>query len=91
MSLFLLLIWSNDSCLENVGILIAAGFIAGESLTGLAFAPFKIAEMAILKIFSNPPIEIGVIVLALIAWALIYIPLKNAGKPEDPAPPAVSM
>jgi putative OPT family oligopeptide transporter len=76
---------------ENVGILIAAGFIAGEALTGLAFAPFKIAEMAILKIFSNPPIEIGVIVLALIAWALIYIPLKNAGKPEDPAPPAVSM
>ena len=77
--------------MENVGILLAAGFIAGEALTGLAFAPFKIAEVAILKFFANPPIELGLVVLLIIAVVLIYIPLKNAGKPDDPAPPAVSM
>jgi len=76
---------------ENVGILLAAGFIAGEALTGLAFAPFKIAEVAILKIFANPPIELGIVVLLIIAAVLIYIPLRNAGKPDEPAPPAVSM
>jgi OPT family oligopeptide transporter len=72
---------------ENVGILIAAGFIAGEALTGLAFAPFKIAEVTLLKFFTHPPIEIGLVVLLIIAAALIYIPLKNAGSPDEPAPP----
>lgn len=76
---------------ENVGILLAAGFIAGEALTGLAFAPFKIAEVEILQIFAKAPIEIGILVLALISFIMVYIPLKNAGKPDEPAPPAVSM
>lgn len=76
---------------ENVGVLLAAGFIAGEALTGLAFAPFKIAKVELLQIFAKAPIEIGVIVLAIIAFIMIYVPLKNAGKPDEPAPPAVSM
>jgi len=73
---------------ENIGILIAAGFIAGEALTGLAFAPFKIAEVAILKIFADPPFSISLVILTLIALALIYIPMKNAGSPDEPAPPS---
>lgn len=76
---------------ENVGVLLAAGFIAGEALTGLAFAPFKIAKVELLQIFAKAPIEIGLLVLAIIAFIMIYIPLKNAGKPDEPAPPAVSM
>ncbi len=76
---------------ENIGILLAAGFIAGESITGLAFAPFKIAEVALLRIFAHPPVELGMVVLLIIVLVLIYFPLKNAGRPEDPAPPAVSM
>lgn len=76
---------------ENVGVLLAAGFIAGEALTGLGFAPFKIAEVNILQIFAKAPIEIGVVVLALIAFIMVYVPVKNAGKPDEPAPPSVSM
>ncbi|MCX6257620.1 MAG: oligopeptide transporter, OPT family, partial [Bacteroidia bacterium] len=79
---------------ENVGILIAAGFIAGEALTGLAFAPFKIAEMKILQIFANPSTlfyVLSFVILIIIALALIWIPVKNAGSPDEPAPPAVSM
>ena len=76
---------------ENVGILLAAGFIAGEALTGLAFAPFKIAEWEILQIFAKAPIEIGVVVLVIISFIMVYVPLKNAGKPDEPAPPSVSM
>ncbi len=76
---------------ENVGVLLAAGFIAGEALTGLAFAPFKIAKVELLQIFAKAPIEIGILVLAIIAFIMIYVPLKNAGKPDEPAPPAVSM
>jgi putative OPT family oligopeptide transporter len=76
---------------ENVGVLLAAGFIAGEALTGLAFAPFKIAKVELLQIFAKAPIEIGVVVLAIIAFIMVYVPLKNAGKPDEPAPPPVSM
>jgi putative OPT family oligopeptide transporter len=80
--------------IENVGILLAAGFIAGEALTGLAFAPFKIAEVELLKIFPHPTTVfhlISFVVLVIIAITLIWIPLRNAGKPDEPAPPAVSM
>ncbi|MCX6149070.1 MAG: oligopeptide transporter, OPT family [Ignavibacteriales bacterium] len=76
---------------ENVGVLLAAGFIAGEALTGLAFAPFKIAEIDIYRIFTVPPIEISIVILLIITAVLIYIPLRNAGKPDEPAPPTAVM
>jgi hypothetical protein len=30
-------------------------------------------------------------ILAIIGLILIYIPLKNAGKPDEPAPPSAGM
>jgi hypothetical protein len=30
-------------------------------------------------------------VLVIIALVMIYVPLKNAGRPEDPAPPTAIM
>jgi len=77
--------------IENIGILLASGFIAGEALTGLGFAPFKIAEMKIPQIFAEPPLLIGFVILAIIGLILIYIPLRNAGKPDEPAPPSAGM
>ncbi len=77
--------------IENVGILVAAGLIAGEALTGLAFAPFKIAEVKIMEIFSNPPQFIGYLILIIIALILIYIPIRNAGKADEPAPPSAGV
>ena len=79
--------------IENTGVLLAAGFIAGEALTGLGFAPLKIWEINYGAIFSN--IEnywpISLIILAVIALIMIYIPLKNAGRPDEPAPPTAVM
>jgi len=75
---------------ENVGILIAAGLIAGEALTGLAFAPFKIANVNLTQTFYDPPIIIGLTIIVLIAIGLIRIPLKNAGSPDEPAPPSAN-
>jgi len=77
--------------IENVGILLASGFIAGEALTGLGFAPFRIADFNIWTIFADPPLLIGISVLALIGIILIYVPMKNAGSPDEPAPPAAGM
>jgi putative OPT family oligopeptide transporter len=79
--------------IENTGVLLAAGLIAGEALIGLLFAGFAIGEIGYDKwlpeLFSFLPFrfEISAFLFALIAWLLIQIPLNNAGKPDDPAPP----
>ena len=87
---------AQKSRVENNGVLIAAGLIAGEALIGLLFAGFYFFEVPILPIFTNPkeetiPLLIGLAVIVLIGWLLVRIPVKNAGKPDDPAPPQVSM
>jgi len=82
---------AQKSRVENTGILIAAGLIAGEALIGLLFAGFAFWEISLAAIFAEPSFIISLIVFAFIGWLLVSIPLKNAGKPDDPAPPHVSM
>jgi putative OPT family oligopeptide transporter len=76
---------------ENNGVLLAAGLIAGEALVGLVFAAFAFFEIPLFTIFSNPSFLISLVVFAFIGWYLIKIPLENAGTPDQPAPPTVSM
>jgi len=82
---------------ENVGILIAAGLIAGEGLTGLLKALWKtlfqenVISLAIPRLLANPPYWIGLIIIALLGYYLIYVPLKNAGKADEPPPPSAVM
>lgn len=82
---------AQKSRVENNGILIAAGLIAGEALIGLLFAGFAFFEVSLLEITAEPTFIISLIVFAFIGWLLVQIPVKNAGKPDDPAPPQVSM
>ncbi|MFA3782116.1 OPT family oligopeptide transporter [Melioribacteraceae bacterium 4301-Me] len=76
---------------ENTGILLAAGLIAGEALIGLLFAAFAFWEIPIFSFFKEPSFWISLIVFAFIAWYLIRIPVKHAGKPDEPAAPHISM
>ncbi|MBN2206668.1 MAG: oligopeptide transporter, OPT family [Candidatus Aminicenantes bacterium] len=86
---------------ENVGILLAAGLIAGEGLTGLLRALWKFLFLNdILKIdmpaifkgtsyFGGFDLYFGgLIVLVLIGYFLIYKPLRNAGAADEPPPPS---
>ncbi|HEX9252637.1 MAG TPA: OPT/YSL family transporter, partial [Ignavibacteriaceae bacterium] len=82
---------SQKSRVENNGILLAAGLIAGEALIGLLFAGFAFFEVQLFSFFAEPSFLVSLIVFAFIAWLLVQIPVKNAGKPDDPAPPQVSM
>lgn len=82
---------AQKSRVENTGVLLAAGLIAGEALIGLLFAGFAFWEIPVFAIFEEPTFLISLIVFAFIAWYLIRVPVKHAGKPEDPAPPQVSM
>ncbi len=82
---------AQKSRVENNGILLAAGLIAGEALIGLLFAGFAFFEVSLYSFFAEPSFIVSLIVLAFIAWLLVRIPVKNAGNPNDPAPPQVSM
>jgi len=82
---------AQKSRVENNGVLIAAGLIAGEALIGLLFAGFAFWEIELFSIFREPAFIISLFVFAFIGWLLVSIPIKNAGKPDDPAPPQVSI
>lgn len=76
---------------ENVGILVASGLIAGEALTGLLFAYFKFKDIPVLQIFKDPSYLAGFAVLLLMGFVMVRLPLAKAGRPEDPAPPSAMM
>ncbi|HQO75960.1 MAG TPA: oligopeptide transporter, OPT family [Candidatus Saccharicenans sp.] len=79
---------------ENVGVLLAAGLIAGEALTGLVRAGWKffylqgIVGKDIPIIFAHPSYLLGLAVLVLIGLYLVAVPLRNAGAPDEPPPPS---
>jgi len=78
---------------ENVGILLASGLIAGEALTGLLHAAWKflffqnVLKFDVPEIFKNASYYLGLGVLVLIGVYLVYLPLRNKGKADEPAPP----
>jgi hypothetical protein len=74
---------------ESVGVLAASGMIAGEALTGLVTATFIFFRVKIPVLFDNPSYIAGIVVLLVLGFVLVKVPLNNAGRPEDPAPPAV--
>src|SRR5450759_4071387 len=76
---------------ENVGVLVASGLIAGEALSGLVIGWFNYQYGKLPALFEHPSYLAGVVVMALLALALIRIPLANAGDPNEPAPPSAIM
>lgn len=79
---------------ENVGVLLASGLIAGEALMGLVIAIFALQNVFLYDLFSffkNPPFLISFIVLLVLGLILVWIPVKNAGDPNQPAPPSSGM
>ncbi|MEK6649543.1 MAG: oligopeptide transporter, OPT family [Bacteroidota bacterium] len=75
---------------ENNGVLLAAGLIAGEALVGLAFAGiafYSVDLLGALKVFAEPSFIPSVFVFLVVGLVLVLIPIYNAGKPDEPAPP----
>jgi putative OPT family oligopeptide transporter len=85
----------------NIGILLAAGLIAGEGLTALLRALWKFlflqhylrSDIPTIfksgKYFGVVDLYIGgLAVLILIALYLILVPLRNAGAADEPPPPS---
>lgn len=85
----------------NVGILLAAGLIAGEGLMGLLKAAWKFFFLQNVIGFDIPAVfkggkyfgvvdlyAGGLAVLVLIGLYLIRVPIKNAGAADEPPPPS---
>jgi putative OPT family oligopeptide transporter len=76
---------------ENVGVLVASGLIAGEALAGLVTGWYNYKFGKLDEVFAHPSYLVGVAILAALAFILIQVPLRNAGDPNEPAPPAAIM
>jgi putative OPT family oligopeptide transporter len=82
--------------IENAGVLTASGLIAGEALCGLVVAGFRAAEKskghAILPdaSWAGTP-WLAILVLIALAVLMVRLPLANAGRPDEPAPPTAIM
>ncbi|MGB7603571.1 MAG: oligopeptide transporter, OPT family [Candidatus Sulfotelmatobacter sp.] len=82
---------------ENAGVLVASGLIAGEALLGLVWAGLQFvpqwgAPNHPPQIFNNPSYLVGgMIVLAGLAALMIFAPVSAAGDPNEPAPPTAMM
>ena len=78
---------------ENTGVLLAAGLIAGEALIGLLFAGLAFFDVKYADVlpgifsFLPFPFSVSLLIFAAIGWILVQIPLANAGRPDEPAPP----
>jgi len=73
----------QTTTVENVGILIASGLIAGEALIGLVFAIFAAGNVFPTAVFRHPSYIVGLIVLVLIGVALVQIPLWAAKRTKN--------
>jgi putative OPT family oligopeptide transporter len=79
---------------ENTGVLIGSGLIAGEAILGLVWAGLQFAPDNIrkhLQLLDHPSYLIGLAVLLALAAVMIRTPLGTAGSPDEPAPPVAMM
>ncbi|HAK96168.1 MAG TPA: oligopeptide transporter, OPT family [Planctomycetes bacterium] len=82
---------------ENNGVLLASGLIAGEALVGLLFAGLAVLNVHYADLLPDRvgwlplPFSVSLLVFALVALVLIRTPLRNAGSPDEPAPPSAMM
>jgi putative OPT family oligopeptide transporter len=76
---------------DNAGVLTASGLIAGEALCGLVIAGLVGSGHNVALVSWAPPFWAALIALFVLIMALVWVPLANAGTPDEPAPPTAIM
>lgn len=71
---------SQNEQLENVGILLASGLIAGEALMGLLFAALAFFDIKLWTAFVNPSFITSLAIFVFLGWLLVQIPMNEAKK-----------
>lgn len=68
--------------LDNVGVLLASGLIAGEALLGLLFAGLAFAEVKIFHVFESPWYVASLICILILGVFLVQLPLRKPQRGE---------
>jgi putative OPT family oligopeptide transporter len=76
---------------ENTGVLVASGLIAGEALMGLLVAAVVFFRGGFPAISWMGGSWLAIAVGLVMAAYLIFVPLGRAGDPDEPAPPVAVM
>ena len=76
---------------DNAGVLTASGLIAGEALCGLVIAGLVGSGYDVTLVKWTAPFWAALIALLVLVAVMVKVPLANAGRPEDPAPPTAIM
>jgi uncharacterized oligopeptide transporter (OPT) family protein len=76
---------------DNAGVLTASGLIAGEALCGLVIAGLVGSGRNVTLFSWTPPFWAALIALCVLLAAMVRVPIANAGRPEEPAPPTAIM
>ncbi len=83
--------------IDNAGVLTASGLIAGEALCGLCVAAIKGLKASgkiswdLPTVLEHPHMLSGLVALVFLAVLMVQVPLRNAGHPDEPAPPTAIM
>jgi len=84
---------------DNAGVLTASGLIAGEALCGLGVAAVIARRLAhdphadtrLYHLAIGDSLVAPLVALAVLVAVMILVPLANAGRPDEPAPPTAIM
>jgi uncharacterized oligopeptide transporter (OPT) family protein len=63
--------------INNIGVLISSGLIAGEALLGLLFAGLAFGEVKVFHVFESPSYLLSVACIIFIGILLVRLPLKK--------------
>jgi hypothetical protein len=80
---------------ENTGVLVASGLIAGEALMGLFIAgvvAFRADKtFPTLSSFSGVASWMAIAIAVVLVLYMVRVPISKAGRPDEPAPPMAVM
>jgi putative OPT family oligopeptide transporter len=68
----------SKEAVDNVGVLVASGLIAGEALLGLLFAGLAFADVKIIHIFQEPWYLVSLGCMLILGICLVLMPLSVA-------------
>jgi putative OPT family oligopeptide transporter len=82
---------AQSARVENAGVLVASGLIAGEALMGLLVAAVVFFRGGFPSVEYGFASQLAVVVAVVLALYLSRMPLSKAGSPDEPAPPVAVM
>jgi putative OPT family oligopeptide transporter len=63
--------------MNNAGVLLASGLIAGEALLGLLFAGLAFGEVRLFQLFTEPSYLLSMICIGIIGLLLVRLPIRT--------------